>query len=118
MISEVTPTDGTAGRLELRLKDGIGDTAAPVESIEHGYTVGAGDNRLAVQREGHRAKPSGGPPRWRIAVGPIMAAAGEQPHSLAVRHRSTSAPQNGDASIGIGRLTLRLARVYPAEPGA
>jgi hypothetical protein len=29
----------------------MGDTAAPVERIEHGNAIGAGDDRLAVQRE-------------------------------------------------------------------
>jgi hypothetical protein len=28
------------------LEDGIGDAAAPVERVEHGYAVGAGDHRL------------------------------------------------------------------------
>jgi hypothetical protein len=33
------------------LQDGIAHPTAPVERIEHGYAIGAGDNRLPVQRE-------------------------------------------------------------------
>jgi hypothetical protein len=37
--------------LEVGLQDGVADTAALVEGVEHGDTVGAADHRLPVQGE-------------------------------------------------------------------
>jgi hypothetical protein len=67
-----------------RSEDRIGDTPAPVERVEHGDAVGARDHRLAVQRERLGPQLGGGRGDGGIAVGPVMAAACEQPHGLAV----------------------------------
>jgi hypothetical protein len=66
------------------LEDCIGDAAAPVERIEHGDAVGTGDHRLAVQRERLGAHLGRGRSDGGIAVCPVIAAAGEQAHGLAV----------------------------------
>jgi hypothetical protein len=46
--------------------------------------IGAGDHRLAVQGERPRLQLGRGRSDGGIAVGPVIAAAGEQPHPLAV----------------------------------
>ena len=61
------------------LQDGIGDTTATVEGVEDGDTVCAADHRLAVQGEGPRLQLGRSVRDSRIAFGPVIAAAGEQP---------------------------------------
>jgi len=49
-----------------------------MERIEHGYAVGAGDHRLAVQGERLRAQIGRGCSDGGIAFGPVMAASGDR----------------------------------------
>ena len=51
-----------------------------VERIEHRDAVGAGDDRLAVQRERLGTQLGGGRRDRRISIGPVIAAPGEQVH--------------------------------------
>jgi hypothetical protein len=60
------------------LEDGIGDTAPPVEGVEHGDTIGAADHRLPVQRERPRLQFGRSVGDRRVAVGPVIAAAGDR----------------------------------------
>jgi hypothetical protein len=55
-----------------------------VERAKHSYAVGTGDHRLAVQRERPRLQLGRSVGDRRVAVGPIIAAAGEQANGLAV----------------------------------
>jgi hypothetical protein len=47
-----------------------------MERIEHGYAVGAGDDRLAVDGERLGPQLGGGRGDRRIAVSPVMATLG------------------------------------------
>jgi len=57
--------------------------AAAVEGVEHGDTIGAANHRLAIPGEGPRAQLGRGCGDGGIALGPIIAAPGEQPHRVA-----------------------------------
>lgn len=58
--------------------------SAGVQTVEVGDAIDAQQHRLAVEDEGAGAVPQRGLDDQRVAVGPVVAVAGDQPDALAV----------------------------------
>jgi hypothetical protein len=86
------------------LEDGVSGPATPVEGVEYRDAVGAAHRRLAVQGERLGAQLGGCDGNPAITICPVIAAAGEEPHSLAI-------PADDQP------ITVVLDLVHPAGPG-
>jgi hypothetical protein len=66
------------------VQERLAGLVAAMQGVEDGNTVMPDHNRLAVQRERLGPQLGGGRGNRRIPIGPVIAAPGEEPHSLAV----------------------------------